>query len=477
MVVKSANEAHIVVEPLVGTGPDVVAAIQSMAGLPDPSILDTSFPTSRSERFTILCFDPIACVSTAGAWDEPILPSILKGLAELPIVRGNSLVPFAGGWIGFVSYEAGLPMNEIISGRSVDPMIPLVRFCLYDSAAVFDHAHGQWYLTAIEWGGSNPRHSRPVQARLQTMRDLLNGAVHRPVAAPASATMLPILRSSLSRDAYLERVSRIQRYIEAGDVYQVNLTQRYLTSTTFSPAELYLRLREATPAPYAALLAWDEVAVLSASPELFLDFRDGRAITQPIKGTRPRGSAPESDAAFRRELASSEKDRAELNMIIDLLRNDLGRICSYGSIRVVDSGEIESHPTVHHRVATIEGRLDIGKPWTELFLSMFPGGSVTGAPKIRAMQIIAELESVPRGVYCGAIGYVGIDGAVRFNLAIRTMTKIGRTVYAQAGGGIVADSVPQAEYEEMLVKASGMLRALGYGLPAPVKSLREACPA
>ncbi|GAG27694.1 unnamed protein product, partial [marine sediment metagenome] len=214
----------------------------------------------------------------------------------------------------------------------------------------------------------------------------------------------------MSREAYFSKVARAKRYIEAGDIYQVNLTQRWAVHTDASPIELYLRLRGASPSSHAAFLPWGDYAILSSSPELFLDLRRGHVITRPIKGTRPRVGDPVRDAAARQELLESEKERAELTMIIDLLRNDLGRVCSPGSVRVSDAGTLEEHPTVFHRVATIEGDLEAGRDWLDLLLASFPGGSVTGAPKIRAMQIIDELEPAARGVYCGSIGMIGLDG-------------------------------------------------------------------
>jgi len=219
------------------------------------------------------------------------------------------------------------------------------------------------------------------------------------------------------------------------------------------------------------------VAILSSSPELFLDLRDGHVVTRPIKGTRPRTGDPRIDAMARRELAESEKDRAELTMIVDLLRNDLGRVCSFRTVQVRDPGEIEEHPTVYHRVATIEGDLKTGLGWSDLLRAAFPGGSVTGAPKIRAMQIIRELEPTPRGIYCGSIGWIGLDGAMSLNLAIRTIVQRGDVVHLYAGGGIVAQSTPDGEYAETLAKLRGMLRALNAEGPwETMHPAREAVP-
>lgn len=266
---------------------------------------------------------------------------------------------------------------------------------------------------------------------------------------------------SVARAAYESAVRRAQQYIAAGDCYQVNLSQRYSAPCAGDPYALYRRLREISPAPYSAYLDCGDFQVLSSSPELFLRIRDRAVETRPIKGTRPRGRTPEEDAAHAAQLLSSVKDRAELLMIVDLERNDLGRVCEYGSVQVPDLYRLESYANVHHLVATVRARLRPEVSPLECLRACFPGGSITGAPKIRAMEIIEELEPVRRGVYTGAIGWVDGRGNAEWNIAIRTMTVKGGRVYFHAGGGIVADSDPAAEYEETLAKAAGMLEALG----------------
>jgi para-aminobenzoate synthetase component 1 len=255
-------------------------------------------------------------------------------------------------------------------------------------------------------------------------------------------------------------VQKIQEYIREGDVYQVNLTMGFDVRTDARPEELYCRLRQISPSGHAAFLRWGDSAIISSSPELFLNLRDGAVTTRPIKGTRPRTSQSALDARFRAELERSAKDRAELAMIIDLLRNDLGRVCDYGSVQVEDEGSVEAHPTVFHRVATISGRLRRDSDWCDVLAAAFPCGSITGAPKIRAMQIIEELEPTPRGVYCGAIGYIGLDGGMQLSVAIRTMVQHGNQVRLNAGSGIVADSMAEQEYEETMAKTCAMLLAL-----------------
>jgi para-aminobenzoate synthetase component I len=271
------------------------------------------------------------------------------------------------------------------------------------------------------------------------------------------------LDDSVTRTQYEGAVRGVLEYIAAGDCYQVNLSHRLSTSFAGSSFPLYRKLREVSPAPYAAYLDCGDHQVLSSSPELFLRIRDREVETRPIKGTRPRGRTPEEDAARAAELLSSPKDRAELLMIVDLERNDLGRVCEYGSVHVPELFLLESYSNVHHLVATVRGRLraDVGP--LECLRAAFPGGSITGAPKIRAMEIIEELEPVRRGVYTGAIGWVDGRGNAEWNIAIRTMVVKDGRVHLGIGGGIVADSDPGAEYLETLDKAAGMLAALGIG--------------
>jgi para-aminobenzoate synthetase component 1 len=264
------------------------------------------------------------------------------------------------------------------------------------------------------------------------------------------------LASNFDQVSYLECVRRALEYIAAGDVFQINLSQRFTAHGTIEPLDLFLRLAAASPAPFSAFMSWRDLAVVSASPELFYQTKGRSVVTRPIKGTRPRSDDAAVDQSLAAELTRSAKDRAELTMIVDLERNDLGRVCRYGTVRVIDPLAVESFAQVHHLVATVEGRLrgEIGP--VDVIRAVFPGGSVTGAPKIRAMEIIDELEPTRRSLYTGAIGYLGRGGAGGFNIAIRTMTVEGNRVSYQVGGGIVADSHPQGEYEETLHKGRGL---------------------
>ena len=271
----------------------------------------------------------------------------------------------------------------------------------------------------------------------------------------------PGVTSNFDRAGYEEAVSKVVEYIRAGDCYQVNLSQRLLAPLREHPLDLYGRLRKLNPAPFAAYFDLGDFQILSASPERFLKVENGEVETRPIKGTRPRGRTPEEDAALIADLISNPKDRAENVMIVDLLRNDLGRVCEYGSVRVPTVCEIETFQYVHHLVSEVRGKLRPECGPLDLLRAAFPGGSVTGAPKVRAMEIIAELEPTARGPYCGSLGFIGFDGTMDTNILIRTFTAGGGWLQFPVGGGIVADSDPHREYEETLHKAAGLLRALG----------------
>ncbi len=452
--------ARVIVEPVDLVIP-VEPALVTFSCATRPAVLESSLRTTPYARFSILAADPAdEFVHHPGTTGCPF-----RGLARHvggypPVTKSDLDLPFVGGWIGFFTYEAGLSIEGIPCTTRRDVNLPRLWFRLYDSAAIYAHDSRQWYLTAVDWPAPLAQWRPPVADRLAILRDRLRkaadldsiGGLARPVSTDPKPNMSP--------EAYLAKVERAKRYIEAGDIYQVNLTQRFTARTAASPLELYRRLRQASPSSHAAFLPWGSAAVLSASPELFLELREGHVVTRPIKGTRPRTGEPAADRVNRRELAESAKERAELTMIIDLLRNDLGRVCSYGSVRVSATGDIEAHPTVFHRVGTIEGDLQPGRGWLDLLLASFPGGSITGAPKIRAMQIIDELEPTERGVYCGSIGTIGLDGSMSLNIAIRTMVQVNDIVHVPAGGAIVADSVAEREYEETLAKAAGMFRAL-----------------
>ena len=366
---------------------------------------------------------------------------------------GHGEIPFCGGVVGYLSYEL-CAVLERIGRRSADDLgLPRMLLGFHDGVLAHDHATGRTYAVA------NPVHERTAETILDDLERAVAEAIK--CAVPAEAVRggaEPV--SNFARAEYLERVRRVREYIAAGDVYQINLTQRFEAPYTGDPYALYRRLRAASPAAMAAYLNCGDFQVLSASPELLLRL-DGREVeTRPIKGTRPRGATPAEDERLRAELLASEKDRAELLMIVDLSRNDLGRVCETGSVRVDELRRLETLPTVHHLVATVCGRLRPDCDALDAVRATFPGGSITGAPKIRAMQIIDELETVRRHVYTGAIGWFGFDGDCELNIAIRTMLCRAGKAYYHVGGGVVWDSEPEAEFQETLDKGRALRAAL-----------------
>ena len=457
------HNARLLVRPC-PAAVSIGSALDALAPQPHPFVLESASSETPAGRYSILGCDPVDEFvqrdSDCGDWVD----RFRSALDRWPTVSAPEDVPFPGGWVGFVGYEAGAVLENVRPRVAPDVDQPVVGFRLYDSALIWDHARDRCFAVAVDWPHDLGVTRPAADERMDRLMELAC-QTPRPTADTFDSPVGPPPVSNMTHDQYLQKVRRILDYIAAGDAYQVNLTQRFTTPTAASPLELYRRLRRANPAAYAAWLGWGNGAILSSSPELFLDLRDGRVVTRPIKGTRPRIGDSVVDAAAQEELLHSEKDAAELTMIIDLLRNDLGRVCEFGSIHVESASTLETHPTVYHLSATIVGTLRDGVSALDLLRAASPGGSVTGCPKIRAMQIINELEPSRRNVYCGSIGYLGLDGSMCMNIAIRTMILDRGKLHLHAGGAIVADSDPQAEYEETLAKARGMFRALGYENP------------
>jgi para-aminobenzoate synthetase component 1 len=360
--------------------------------------------------------------------------------------------PFQGGLIGHLGYDLAPRIERLPRRLRPDSRLPALRFGLYDTFVLVDHRTGSSELWAVDLLDEGPA---KLEERWLRWRAELDDP---PTARPPSALSAP--SAERARGDYLAAVRKVLDYIEAGDIYQANLSHRFVARGRVNPLDLYLKLKAISPAPFAGFLAWDDLAIIGASPELFYRTEGDRIVTRPIKGTRPRSPDPIEDARLSDELKASAKDRAELTMIVDLERNDLGRVCRFGTVRVLEPWTVESFEQVHHLVATIEGRLKPGVGPVDVVKAVFPGGSITGAPKIRAMEIIDELELNRRSLYTGAVGYFSLGGLSAFNIAIRTMLVEGDRVTYQAGGGIVADSDPEAEYQETLHKARGMRRAI-----------------
>jgi len=386
--------------------------------------------------------------------------------AQCHLIGDTSLpappIPFTGGAVGFFGYELCTQLEKLPRTSPDDlPGVPDLAFAFYDGLIAHEHA------TARTWLVANPVHTTPAPAILTRLRTACTApqSICHVIRdkQPLPKVVQPV--ANFSFEAYTTAIARIKAYIASGDVYQVNLTQRFSTPLPCAPFALYERLRSRSAAPFASYLNFGPVQIASSSPERFLRIHGRHVETRPIKGTRRRDDAPATDTRLAAELLASPKDRAELLMIVDLERNDLGRVCEYGSVRVDDLWHLESHPTVHHLVANVSGTLRPGCDVIDCLRATFPGGSITGAPKIRAMQIIDELEPHRRHLYTGAIGYIGFDGDCDLNIAIRTLTCTGGHAYYSVGGGIVWDSDPASEYQETLDKG----RALHEALTAPSK--------
>jgi anthranilate/para-aminobenzoate synthase component I len=369
---------------------------------------------------------------------------------------------FSGGWIGYFSYELGRYIEKVPQTAIDDLCMPLIRLCFYDRVICYDRAEACFWLVALELSDDEESPENKLSELAHLLESAQDERVTELPAADYDAIDVSCIKCNISKPYYLDAVGSIRRYIYDGDVYQVNFSQRFECDYDAPAVSLYHWENRFNPSPYAAYIDAGDFQIVSASPEMFITIDSGIISTKPIKGTRPRtsdGSRNLNDANFR-ELAASKKEQAELNMIIDLERNDLGRICEYGTIKVVQPRTIEEYPTVFHAVATIEGKLRPEITFCDILRAMFPGGSITGAPKIASMQIIDQLEPTQRGVYTGSIGFIGVDGTVCLNIAIRTIIIAAQRAYAQTGGGIVADSAPQAEWDETITKARALLTGI-----------------
>ncbi|HET9384835.1 MAG TPA: aminodeoxychorismate synthase component I [Gemmatimonadales bacterium] len=439
--------------PLTPT-PDPFGTCVRCSALPYVLFLDSS-AQGLLGRYSFLTADPVAIARTP---DEA--RALLRRHSRPPL---PGLPPFQGGIAGYLSYDWGAELERVVrpAADALTPQISDVLLALYDWVIAWDHLEEKAWLisTGIEEGGRGQSDRRAAARALWVQQRLATAA---PAVRDDPAPVQKPPEPNVTRAEYEAGVSRIREYIAAGDVYQVNLAQRFQAPFRGSPLALYRRLRARNPAPFGAYLEFAGTVVTSVSPERFLRFDVGTRLAEarPIKGTRPRGATPARDGTLARELLESEKDRAENVMIVDLLRNDLGKVCRPGSVTVPKLFALESHATVHHLVSTVTGVLADDRDAFDLLRAAFPGGSVTGAPKIRAMQIIAQLERAPRGVYCGAIGYVSLTGSMDFNIPIRTVVLRDGMATFHAGAGVVWDSEPAAEYEETLAKARTMMEAL-----------------
>jgi anthranilate/para-aminobenzoate synthase component I len=433
-----------------------------------PSILGGNPSVGEVEGFSYWAAEPREVFEFTSDQEDPF--GKLDRLMAHYQIQGNPppALPaglFQGGWIGYFSYELGRFIERLPQTTVDDYAIPLIRLCFYDRFVAYDHRSGTFWLAVLEL----PDDAESPQEKMAGLKRLLE-ASERHRASRLRTTDLEEIdlakaQSNMTKPAYLRAVERTKQYIRDGEIYQVNFSQRFDRPFTSPAVELSHWQNHYNPSPYAAYIDAGDFQIVSASPEMFISIRDGLIQTKPIKGTRRRFGPGDQHSERRneenlRDLLSNVKEQAELNMIVDLERNDIARICRPGTRRVIQPRTIEAYPTVFHAVATVGGQLRRDVRFTDILRAVFPGGSITGAPKIRAMEIIDELEPTARSVYTGSIGFIGLDGTVCLNIAIRTVIIAAHKAFVQTGGGIVADSEPEAEWEETITKARALLAGI-----------------
>ncbi|MDE2993765.1 MAG: aminodeoxychorismate synthase component I [Chloroflexota bacterium] len=456
------------VTPVVG--PVALSPVQAAARLLDRRqlvLLDHSSGATATSRYSYVSADPFLVLRSRGRRSELAGPDgtvtvaidlsrlLERLLRRYAVPRQPGLPPLLGGAIGYFGYDLGR-LFERWPASARDEGVPDLHVGFYDWVLAADYLTGQRWLISTGLPHGNTAAARARWRELQASLER-----SRPPPPTNGAVASVRLRSNVGRSAYLAQVQRAKEYIAAGDIYQVNLSHRLEGDWTGHTWPLYERLRAASPVPYGAYLALDDCTVLSASPERFLRCERHQVETRPIKGTRPRGATARQDRVLARQLARSGKDRAENLMIVDLLRNDLGKVCQVGTIQVPELFGLEGYASVWHLVSTVQGTVCPELTAVDVLRACFPGGSVTGCPKIRAMAIIEELEPVRRGVYCGAIGYLSFTGDMDTSIAIRTLVVREGRMYLQVGGAVVADSDPEAEYRETLAKGEAVVQAIG----------------
>lgn len=426
---------------------------------------------SEPGRFSVIGYDPFGLVESEkgitslqvlrpfGEWKKSgkkiiegeallVLRKLMKEFS-LKAVSGLGDIPFDGGMMGYFSYDFGVSLFGLEQKVFDDLLVPDFVFGIYDKVIIFDHEEQQMYLVAIDVN----------EVRAKEKLEVIKQEVHRPNRL-FSVGKIGELQSNLTEKQYSEKISAIHGLLTDGETYQVNFSQRFVADSTQHPWLVYKSLAKSNPAPYSCYFEIDNGAIISSSPELLVEKRGNMLQTKPIKGTIARGKNAAEDARNGEKLLASEKDTAELTMIIDLERNDLGRVCEPGTVKVIHERALEKYARVIHTVATIEGKLISSKDFFDVVRAIFPGGSITGCPKKRTIEIIDELEDFKRGVYCGSAGFISFSGNASFNILIRTMFAQKGKIYLHAGGGIVIDSVADDEYQETLQKALALREAL-----------------
>ncbi len=449
-----------------------------------PFFLDSSLKSEELGRFSFIGFDPFFILKTTDKEDP--FEKLRRLLNKYRIPPKKKISPFLGGAVGYFSYDLGFILERIESKATDDLNLPTCIFGFYDTLLIVDHLKKRLMILSSGFPEKNSylkekrakyRLNEIVKRlsnyqenlkRISFSRDNYHTFVerkpqHRFIFRDTyNESKIPYkrLHSNFKKEDYIKAIKKAKDYIRCGDIYQVNLSQRFSVEYKFSSIDLYGFLRETNPAPFSAYLDFGDFQILSSSPERFLTLRGKKVFTRPMKGTRPRGENLAEDRTKRLELLNSQKDKAELIMIVDLERNDLGKVCEYGSIRVRNLRNLEVYSRVFQTTAEIEGILHRDREGIDLIKECFPGGSITGCPKIRAMEIIEELEPTKRSIYTGSLGYLSFSGDMDLNILIRTLLLKNKRVYFQVGGGVVSDSSPEKEYQETLDKAEALIEAL-----------------
>jgi len=429
-----------------------------------PFFLDSGMDKDKLGRYSFIGVDPFLVIKSTGN------KIIIEEHGEKKEIIGNPLgvvqekldlykvkkskLPFTGGGVGYFSYEFAHQFEKLPNSVKKDVDIPEMVMCFYDGIIIIDHKEEKKYISTIG-----------IKENIEEIRKKLENSIRDREKLKMIDKLVVIkkdreITSNMDKEYYLEAIKKLKDYIYSGDIYQVNFTQRFSCEFLEESFDLYKNLRKHNPAPFATYFDFKEGKIISSSPERFIKLENKIIETRPMKGTRPRGRTIEEDEELKKELVNSEKDRAELLMIVDLMRNDISKIAKTGSVEVTELFHLEEYATVLQMVATVKGKLKEGLGVTDVIKNTFPGGSITGAPKIRAMEIIDELEKTTRNIYTGSIGYLGFDGNMDLNIAIRTIVLKDKKAYFQVGGGIVWDSDPLEEYEESLVKGRALKKAL-----------------
>ncbi|MBI4343446.1 MAG: anthranilate synthase component I family protein [Candidatus Omnitrophica bacterium] len=451
--------------------PDLAAVAQSLPAGAPVLWLDSARTHEATGRWSLLGCEPWLTLSARGnrvtlrtsqatqvlrAHPLAALRQTLRRYAIAPRPHAHAR---ALGLMGFLSYELNRWIERLPPPREDGPAVPELLWFGMGIVILVDHVEQRaWLVSVVDPHEAGPLARRRARQALERAFASLDASGATPVSA---AWSVPRLQETTSRSEFERMVEQALEHILAGNIFQANVSQRFTAPWQGQPLALYRALRAINPSPFACFLRWEDLAVVSCSPERLVRCQDGRVDTRPIAGTRPRGGSPEADALNSLELLLSDKERAEHIMLVDLERNDLGRVCEGGSVRVDELMTIEAYSHVLHIVSSVCGRLRARTDAVDVIRAVFPGGTITGCPKVRCMELLRELEPVPRGLYTGSLGYVGFDGTMDLNIAIRTMVIQGSRLSFHAGAGIVADSIPGREYEETLAKAAALMEALG----------------